>query len=385
MKIDGFKIHRVSLPFATSFSHSLRKRTSVNNIIVEIIADGGQTKGYGEGAPRSYVTGETPAGVTRCITGLLDEASFPWELNEVSQIWRFVDSVTAKKERNVAICALEMALLDTLGKFQHTHILEYFPHDYYTHQISYGAAFPLAEADKIRDLCRLAQKMQMTNLKLKLGKVFSENESMLRVIRSQFGKAYDLKVDVNGVWDRQIAGRHVDLIKEYNVKVVEQPMAPGDPDIGAFAHEIKKNGIRLMADESACTLKETQEATQEGCYDMMNIRLSKCGGFRNSLKIIDYVRKHRIPFQIGCQLGESGLLSAAGRVLSLLCKDARYYDGSYDEFLLKENITTENVTFGLRGEAGPLEAPGLGVEVNDKNLMHLSEDSAFLSASHRQS
>jgi len=133
-----------------------------------------------------------------------------------------------------------------------------------------------------------------------------------------------------------------------------------------------------MADESACTLKETQNLMREGWYDMINIRLSKCGGIRNSLKIIDYLRTHRIPFQIGCQLGESGLLSAAGRTLSLLCRDARYYDGSYDEFLLKENITTENVTFGLRGEAGPLDAPGLGVEVSDKNLMRLSEDSVFL-------
>ena len=223
----------------------------------------------------------------------------------------------------------------------------------------------------------------MTKLKLKLGSVFSENESTLKVIRSQFGKACDLKVDVNGVWDRQIAGRHIDLIKEYEVKVVEQPMSPGDPDIGVFAHAIKKNGTRLMADESACTLKETQEAMQEGCYDMMNMRLSKCGGFRNSIKMIDYLRKHRIPFQIGCQLGESGLLSAAGRVLSLLCNDALYYDGSYDEFLLKENITTENVTFELGGEAGPLDAPGLGVEVNGKNLVRLSEDSVFRPARRR--
>jgi len=378
VKIDGITIHRVSLPFATSFSHSLRKRNSVSNIVVEIIAHGGQLKGYGEGAPRSYVTGETPASVTQCITGFLNRPSFPWELNEVFQIWRFVDSLTGQREHNVAICALEMALLDILGKYQHRHILEYFPHDHYTGKISYGAAFPLAATEKIRDICRLVQQMQMTKLKLKLGSVFSENESILQTIRSQFGKTYDLKVDVNGVWDRQIAGRHVDLIKEYDVKVVEQPMWPGDPDIGPFAHELKKNGTRLMADESACTLKETQNLMREGWYDMINIRLSKCGGIRNSLKIIDYLRTHRIPFQIGCQLGESGLLSAAGRTLSLLCRDARYYDGSYDEFLLKENITTENVTFGLRGEAGPLDAPGLGVEVSDKNLMRLSEDSVFL-------
>jgi L-alanine-DL-glutamate epimerase-like enolase superfamily enzyme len=89
------------------------------------------------------------------------------------------------------------------------------------------------------------------------------------------------------------------------------------------------------------------------------------------LKVIDYLRSHGISFQIGCQLGESGLLSAAGRTLSLLCSDAVYHDGSYDEFLLRENVTLEHVSFGHGGEAGPLAGPGLGVEINRENLERL--------------
>jgi muconate cycloisomerase len=106
---------------------------------------------------------------------------------------------------------------------------------------------------------------------------------------------------------------------------------------------------------------------------MINVRLSKCGGFRNSLKIIDYLRLNKTPFQIGCHLGESGILSAAGRVLCLLCRDAVYYDGSYDEYMLKENTTFENVSFGPGGKAGPLAGPGLGVEINMQNLKQLSD------------
>jgi len=114
---------------------------------------------------------------------------------------------------------------------------------------------------------------------------------------------------------------------------------------------------------------------------MINVRLSKCGGFRNSLKIIDYLREKNLSFQIGCQLGESGLLSAAGRALSLLCGDAVYYDGSYDELLLKKNITLENVSFGLGGEAGPLNGHGLGVKINMENLMSLSNGSSSVTIS----
>ncbi|MGB2929607.1 MAG: hypothetical protein WBB70_11915 [Desulfobacterales bacterium] len=73
-------------------------------------------------------------------------------------------------------------------------------------------------------------------------------------------------------------------------------------------------------------------------------------------------------------MGESGILSAAGRILCLLCSDAVYCDGSYDEFMLKENVTIEDVSFGPRGEADPLNGPGLGIEVSGKNLAGLSED-----------
>ncbi|NNG07351.1 MAG: dipeptide epimerase, partial [Desulfobacteraceae bacterium] len=126
---------------------------------------------------------------------------------------------------------------------------------------------------------------------------------------------------------------------------------------------------------------DMERIAEEGYYEMVNMRLSKCGGFRNSLKMIDYLRDHGISFQVGCQLGESGLLSAAGRALSLLCSDAVYYDGSYDEFLLQENVTLEHVSFGPGGEAGPLKGHGLGVEISHRNLERLRDPSTAVTMS----
>ena len=135
---------------------------------------------------------------------------------------------------------------------------------------------------------------------------------------------------------------------------------------------MKSNNIRLMADESACALPDAHQILADGFYDMINVRLSKCGGFHRSLAIIDFLRSHGLHFQVGCQLGESGLLSAAGRALALLCKDALYVDGSYDKFLLKENITLDNVSFGAGGLAGPLTGPGLGVRVSPQQIERLN-------------
>jgi muconate cycloisomerase len=105
---------------------------------------------------------------------------------------------------------------------------------------------------------------------------------------------------------------------------------------------------------------------------MVNVRLSKCGGLHSSLAILERLRRAGILFQIGCQLGESGILSAAGRTLSLLSADARYHDGSYDAFLLEENTTREDISFGFGGEAHSLPGPGFGFEVDPDRLARLS-------------
>lgn len=381
MRVDKVIIHQVRLPFSFDFSHSLRKRSYVNNIIVEIIAQQGKILGYGEGAPRSYVTGESTESTVRSICHFIKHDAFPRKLNDISQIWNFIDDITCGRENNAAICALETALLDALGKRQDRHIIDYFPKDFITGNVYYGAPIPLDNSSKITKIYQLIKKMKINALRLKLGNNFEQNKEILETVRSVFGGDYDLRVDINCAWDKKLAFRHIPLIQKYNVKAIEQPMIPDDPDIADFAGHMQNIGVILMADESACSFNDVEKIVKEGYYKMINVRLSKCGGFKNSSKIIDYLRLNGIPFQVGCQLGESGILSAAGRVLCLLCRDAVYYDGSYDEFLLKENVTFENVSFGEGGKAGPLSRPGLGVTVSPQHLKNICYNSTVISTS----
>lgn len=375
MIIGKIKIYRIKLPFSMEFSHSLRKRFSTDNIVVEVVGENGEIAGYGEGAPRSYVTGESQRSALEAVGYFIRQKTFPWELNDVNQIWKLIDSLPRGKGYNAAICALEMSLLDAIAKKEKRPVTDYFSKDFYAPKIHYGGVVPLAHKKRVKELCVLTKKMEINKLRLKIGKDFEQNREMFETVKSVFGNDCDLRVDVNGAWDHKCGIKHVPLLQNYGVKVVEQPFMPHDKDISKFARFIKTRGLSLMADESACTLDDVEHILQEGLYEMVNIRLSKCGGFRNSIKMINYMRENGLSFQIGCQLGESGLLSSAGRSLSLLCSDALYYDGSYDKFLLKENITSEDVSFGLGGEAGPVKGIGLGVDINNGNLLHMSKDS----------
>ncbi len=70
MKIEQVKVYKISLPFLMDISHALTKSVSADNIVVEVIADGGKIKGYGEGTPRKYVTGDSQQeAVRKCPPG----------------------------------------------------------------------------------------------------------------------------------------------------------------------------------------------------------------------------------------------------------------------------------------------------------------------------
>src|SRR4051794_19503334 len=68
MRIRRFIAHVVRLPLKRPFAHASATRHDSDNITVRCeLADG--TSGWGEGVPRSYVTGETPQG---CLAQLAD-------------------------------------------------------------------------------------------------------------------------------------------------------------------------------------------------------------------------------------------------------------------------------------------------------------------------
>lgn len=58
MKVKGLKLEKLEIPFKISFKHASASRSKTESILIILEAKGGQ-KGYGEGCPRSYFTGET--------------------------------------------------------------------------------------------------------------------------------------------------------------------------------------------------------------------------------------------------------------------------------------------------------------------------------------
>jgi L-alanine-DL-glutamate epimerase-like enolase superfamily enzyme len=373
MQIESINLYRITLPFQGNFAISRLDGRWSTRVVVEVIADQGEVKGYGEGLPIEFVTGETPEAVMEDVASFVSGAFFPHHLMDVSEIWDFMDRLPEGKEHNAALCAVEMALLDALGKEQKRSVSAYLPQHFSTPCIQYGAAITLGDKTRIEQICGMIKSIGIRHLRVKMGTDFDQNRTALETVWKVFGADCEQRIDPNGVWDFDLAMGHLPLLTKYRVKVIEEPMIRASQGFEQFAEAVRAKGLTLMACESAPTLHDVKAIIREGYYRMFNVKLCRSGGFHRTLRIIDHLRGERIPFQIGCTLGEAGLLSAAGRALGLVCSDALTYDGSYDRFMLKENIIEEDVSFGPGGTAGPLGGHGLGVTVKAVKLARLCD------------
>ena len=99
---------------------------------------------------------------------------------------------------------------------------------------------------------------------------------------------------------------------------------------------------------------------ERGC-DVFNLRVSKNGGLLNTARLYRLAMAAGLRCQLGAQVGETGLLSAAGRHVATRLADILWCEGSYGWILLRPEIVTPDITVGRGGWAPALTAPGLGV------------------------
>ncbi len=126
--------------------------------------------------------------------------------------------------------------------------------------------------------------------------------------------------------------------------------------------------IPIVADESLVTLDDAERLLGDEVVDMVNIRISKCGGLYRSMEIARQAAAAGVGVQVGSHVGETAILSATGRHLAAWLPEVAFVEGSYGTLLLVEDVSAEPVHFGHRGRAPVLLGPGLGVEVVEERL-----------------
>jgi L-alanine-DL-glutamate epimerase-like enolase superfamily enzyme len=360
----------VELPFRFSFGHALAERKSSTNIFVRVGLEDG-TVGYGEGVPREYVTGETVDGALTALTERQVPVVLGRELTDPADVPSLLDDVPGTAPSGeldlAARCALELALLDAFGRhfgLSVAHWLGSAP----TAEVHYDAVLPFSSPKKVAALALVIRALGVRQVKAKVGGDLEKELRSLRVLRRVLGPRADLRVDANCAWSAEEAIRVIGRLQEVSLSAVEQPVAGEDLD--GLRKVTAETEPAIIVDESLRTVEEARTLAEARACDAFNIRVSKCGGLLNSARIAQIAREAGFFCVVGAQVGESGVLSAAGRHLAAQI-GPRYLEGSGGRLLLKEDVTKENVLPGRRGRARTPTGPGLGVEIDEEVLARL--------------
>ncbi len=354
----------IKWPFTLAVSHSLANNTATANIVVEVEDQDG-LKGYGEGIPRSYVTGEGVADSLQALEQELAPLVMGGDI-PADQVLGFVESTAGSQVADrfpAAVCALEIALLDLAGK-QTQKPLSALLGNSPPQPVIYSAVLPLLEPEQLAMVLEQVQAMGLNQIKIKV----SNHDAVERVaqVRSALGPDARLRVDANGSWQAEEAVAIIDAMKPYGVETVEQPVPK--QDLEGLALVSRRVGPLIMADESVCTAAQARELIERRAVGAFNLRLSKCGGPARTRRLFELAQEAGLACQLGCQVGELGVLSAAGRHFASLLPELIHLEGSFTRFFLPRDVINEDLTFANKGQAPPLSGAGLGVVVDPAAL-----------------
>ena len=377
-RIVSMEVFPLHIPFNRAFVHSKTSRSTSDSVVARLTGSDG-LRGYGEGLPREYVTGEDVAGVVEALKDRIGpevvRLEFGSGVGAVEQIKSFVEEWTERLSKgtdvvawNATMCALELALLDWVFKRSGESIASWMGpvrgHVMYTGLID--ATDPhIARATAERYI-----QAGFTNLKVKVG--VGRDVERLGAVRDVAGKDVEIRVDANGAWSGSEAVSALNQLRAFDITAVEQPVAASD--LEGMRRVRQETGLKVIADESLVTLDDAVNLIREQACDVFNVRVSKCGGLISSLRIAELGLEAGVKVQVGAQVGETSLLSAAGRHLAAHLPEVAYVEGSFGTHLLSEDITRDPVMFGYEGRGSLVMGAGLGVEVDDETLERLAVD-----------
>lgn len=383
MKIKAIDTFIVTLPFRFSFGHSLASRAQSTNLIVKVTLDDG-TVGFGEGVPRDYVTGENAEtaelNVLQHYAPRLIAADVSQSTNILQTLMEtFFELGLDQKTQGASWCALELAVLDATAR-AHGQTVATLKGGVRQPYIRYGGVVPFGGKKALLAILSFYKLYGFQTVKIKVGKDLQSDVECVKLTRKIMGENVTLRIDANCAWTADQTLRAIEAMAPYKVASIEQPVPATDLD---GLKKITANAIEeIVVDESLCTLQQARQLAAENICSGFNIRLSKVGGFAVSQEMVNLAVKHDLGIHLGAQVGESGILSAAARMFASVNARFNNYEGSMNSFLLRKDLTSENLTAGYGGIGKISDGcrdRGLAVTVDEsiiKTLQHNTNASA---------
>ena len=305
------------------------------NVIVEVEDDGhvglgeaGPIKRYGQSAETA---GRALDAMARSVTDVRAYAG--------------AAARVAVPGEGAAEAALDMALHDLAGQRMGAPLYEVLGLDpRATPQTSFtiGLDTPEVVVQKVKEAS------DYPILKVKMGS--DDDREVLTAVRDTTNRP--LRVDANEGWTPAGALARLEWLHSMGVELVEQPLPAA---MIAETRELRRlSPLPFYADESVHRAADIPPLA--GAFDGINIKLMKCGGLAEALRMIAVARAHGMKVMLGCMIESSIAITAAAHISPLV--DIADLDGN---LLLEEDPYVGATVVG--GKLILPDGPGLGVRL----------------------
>ena len=332
----------LNLTLRHAFSTSRSTQHIAENVLLEI--RDGDLVGRGEAAPIKFYN-QTQASCIRSLNAMGKRIANrdPFDLETI-----LTDLRARFPNEPSAIAAVDIALHDLIGKKLNLPLWKWWGlNPQKTPQTSFTIGIDSME----KVVAKVAEAQKYPVLKIKLG--VANDMEILKEVRKLVPKKI-LRVDANCGWSVKDSILKAKTLEKLGVEFLEQPIPAGN---NAALRMIKNAiGVPLMTDESS--LVPSDVPALASCVDGINIKLVKCGGLREALKMIHIARSCGLKIMLGCMIESSVLIGAAAQLAPL----ADYAD--LDGNVLIADDPFDSVALDKKAKLILNSRPGIGCEAH---------------------
>jgi L-Ala-D/L-Glu epimerase len=390
--VTQLDLFAVDLPFKVAFRHAAAARTTSESLFLRARLDN-DAEGWGESLPRAYVSGEARQQAFALLRDTILPALVGQSFRSLAEAVSFLEKCDGKAPpewlhpevpQTSAWCSVDLALLDAFGRASGeparpaagvpapsaAGLRRYR----YSGVVSAGQGWSYA-----RSLLKM-RAFGFPHVKLKLKRDGAGQAA--RTARRLLGRRVDLRVDANMAWDVEQALQLIGELRAVGIGSFEQPIAADD--LAGLARLVAESSAQIMVDEGLTDRDSLQRFITHRACTGANVRISKCGGLIGAYARCREALDAGLMLQVGCQVGESSLLSAAHLTLlgalAPLTPGVKYAEGCFGRHLLREDPVSPLVQFRYGGRP-PRRPPGagLGVQVDPVLLQPWTVDRATVS------
>jgi L-alanine-DL-glutamate epimerase-like enolase superfamily enzyme len=343
-KITRITAGKFDLSLKEPFKISLGTITKAKNVLVKIFSD--DIVGIGEGSPTYKITGDNQQGVLSFIEDIT-----PLLINQELDIQKIDEALSSFINMTAAKAAISIAIYDLVGKELSKPLFRLLGG--YRDEIKTDLTIGILPPEKVREKAIDAISRGFEILKIK---VEGNVEKDFKRIEAISDLGIKIRIDANQGFTPKDVIKFIRKISNFEIELIEQPVPFWDISGLKFVKE--NSDIPVFADESIHLARDALRLLKEGCVDGINIKLMKCGGICEAVKIINIAEAAGIPCMIGCMLESKVSLTAAAH-LALAFRNIRYVDLDSHLFLSEDPVLG-----GIEIKSGKItlpEEPGLGI------------------------